>query len=44
MNAVPTPGSAAATAWHALSVDEVVKRLATRVAEGLDAGEASTRL
>src|SRR5215470_13886327 len=44
MDAASTSSSAAATAWHALSVDEVVKRLATRVAEGLDAGDASTRL
>src|SRR5262245_65495598 len=31
-------------AWHAISADEVVKRLATDSVKGLDAGEASTRL
>src|SRR5215472_2741722 len=31
-------------AWHAVSADEVVKRLATSGQKGLDAGEASTRL
>ena len=30
--------------WHAMSADEVVKRLATNVEKGLDAAEASTRL
>src|SRR5499426_3679410 len=33
-----------ATAWHALAVDEVVKRLATSVMKGLEAGDASDRL
>jgi magnesium-transporting ATPase (P-type) len=33
-----------AAAWHAISADEVVKRLATNVEKGLDAAEASTRL
>src|SRR6516162_9032706 len=33
-----------AAAWHAISADEVVKRLATNREKGLDAGEASTRL
>jgi magnesium-transporting ATPase (P-type) len=33
-----------AMAWHALSTDEVVKRLATDGLRGLEAGEASTRL
>src|SRR5215475_8758985 len=33
-----------ATAWHALAVDEVVKRLATSVTKGLEAGDASARL
>ena len=32
------------TAWHALAVDEVVKRIGTEAAKGLDAGEASSRL
>src|SRR6516165_6893233 len=31
-------------AWHALSVDEVVKRLTTDSGKGLAANEASTRL
>jgi calcium-translocating P-type ATPase len=31
-------------AWHALSADEVLKRLATSVEKGLDAADASTRL
>ena len=30
--------------WHATSADEVIKRLATNVEEGLDAAEASIRL
>jgi magnesium-transporting ATPase (P-type) len=33
-----------AAAWHALAVDEVLKRLATSTGKGLDAGEASARL
>src|SRR5262244_2917815 len=33
-----------AVAWHAISADEVEKRLATDSVKGLDAGEASTRL
>ena len=33
-----------AEAWHAVSADEVVKRLATNGEKGLDAAEASTRL
>src|SRR5215475_344761 len=33
-----------ATAWHAISVDEVVKRLAANSEKGLDAAEASSRL
>jgi magnesium-transporting ATPase (P-type) len=32
------------TAWHAISVDEVVKRLATDRERGLDAAEAAKRL
>jgi magnesium-transporting ATPase (P-type) len=35
---------AATTAWHALTADEVQKRLATSTGKGLDAGEASARL
>src|SRR5215472_13900784 len=30
--------------WHAMAVDEVVRRLTTDVEKGLDAGEASSRL
>jgi magnesium-transporting ATPase (P-type) len=33
-----------AAAWHALSADEVVKRVATNREKGLDAGEAAARL
>src|SRR5215475_3344567 len=40
-NANPT---ADAIAWHAMAVDEVVRRLTTDIEKGLDAGEASTRL
>ena len=38
------PGAADNTVWHALPADDVVKWLATRVDQGLDAGEAQTRL
>src|SRR5215472_10174617 len=31
-------------AWHAMAVDEVVRRLTTDIEKGLDAGEASRRL
>ena len=31
-------------AWHAMPVDDVVKRLATRTGTGLDASEAAARL
>jgi magnesium-transporting ATPase (P-type) len=31
-------------AWHAISADEVLKRLATNVGKGLDAAEAANRL
>jgi magnesium-transporting ATPase (P-type) len=40
-NANPT---ADATAWHAISVDQVVKRLATDTGKGLDAAEAASHL
>src|SRR5215475_670649 len=40
-NANPT---ADAIAWHAMAVDEVVRRLTTDIEKGLDAGEASIRL
>src|SRR5215831_3841777 len=39
-----TQGAASATPWHALTVDEVRKRLDTSPAKGLDAGEAQVRL
>jgi calcium-translocating P-type ATPase len=44
MDAVVNKGTAGATPWHALSVDEILKRLATSIGRGLDAGEAATRL
>ena len=37
-----TPGDA--TTWHALPVDDVVKRLSTDLQKGLDSGDASSRL
>src|SRR5215475_2658208 len=40
-NANPT---ADAIAWHAMAVDEVVRRLSTDIEKGLNAGEASIRL
>src|SRR5215471_3252182 len=40
-NANPT---ADGIAWHAMAVDEVVRRLTTDMEKGLDAGEASRRL
>src|SRR5499433_1663427 len=40
-NANPT---ADGITWHAMAVDEVVRRLTTDVEKGLDAGEASSRL
>jgi magnesium-transporting ATPase (P-type) len=44
MDAVVNKGAADATPWHALTVDEVLKRLTTSTGKGLDGGEASTRL
>ena len=45
MDAEASPKSApGAVAWHALPVDEVLTRLVTSIGQGLDAGEASTRL
>src|SRR5262245_54526467 len=45
MSATVIPNSANATpAWHALSVDEVVKRFSTSASKGLDPQEASRRL
>jgi magnesium-transporting ATPase (P-type) len=40
-NANPT---ADGITWHAMAVDEVVRRLTTDIKKGLDAGEASSRL
>ncbi len=36
-------GAAEVAAWHAMSVDDAVKRLATDTAKGLDAAEVSRR-
>src|SRR5262244_315255 len=36
--------AADATAWHAITVDQVLKRLTTSTDKGLDAGEAAARL
>ena len=40
-NANPT---ADGITWHAMAVDQVVRRLTTDIEKGLDAGEASSRL
>ena len=42
--ATNTSADSKATAWHAISADEVVTRLATSRQKGLDAAEASARL
>ena len=42
--AVNSETAADATAWHAITVNEVLKRLTTSTEKGLDASEASTRL
>ena len=42
--AVSAETTADGTPWHAITVDEVLKRLTTSTEKGLDAGEASTRL
>jgi hypothetical protein len=45
MSSTMNPNPAAdITAWHAMSVDAVVKRLATDTGKGLDAAEAANRL
>ena len=41
---VNSKSAADAIAWHAITVDEVLKRLTTSTEKGLDSGEASTRL
>ena len=42
--AVNSTSTAGAVPWHALTVDEVLKRLTTSTENGLAVGEASTRL
>src|SRR4249920_3978758 len=42
--AVNSKSAAGATAWHALTVDDVLKRLTTSTEKGLSATEASSRL
>jgi magnesium-transporting ATPase (P-type) len=42
--AVNSKSVSGAAAWHALIVDDVLKRLATSIGKGLDTGEAATRL
>jgi len=42
--AVSSTSTAGAAPWHALTVDEVLKRLTTSTEKGLAVGEASTRL
>ena len=42
--AVNSKSAAAGTPWHAIAVNEVIKRLTTSTDKGLDASEASTRL
>src|SRR6516162_4402990 len=42
--AVNSTSTAGAVPWHALAIDEVLKRLTTSTENGLDVGEASTRL
>jgi calcium-translocating P-type ATPase len=42
--AATSPSDSAATAWHALASDEVVRRLGSNTQSGLDAANASSRL
>jgi magnesium-transporting ATPase (P-type) len=42
--AVNSKSTASSTAWHALAINEVLKRLITSTEKGLDASEASARL
>ena len=42
--AVSAETTADGTPWHAIPVDEVLRRLTTSAENGLDAGEASARL
>jgi magnesium-transporting ATPase (P-type) len=42
--AVNSKSAASATAWHAITVNEVLKRLTTSTEDGLEPSEASSRL
>jgi magnesium-transporting ATPase (P-type) len=44
MAAAVSPKTTDDTAWHAIAVDEVLRRLTTSAENGLDAGEAAARL
>ena len=44
MDSAVNSKSADATLWHAIAINEVLKRLTTSTEKGLDAGEASARL
>src|SRR5215470_9194979 len=44
MSAATANPTAGGIAWHAMAVDEAVRRLTTDIEKGLDAGEASRRL
>src|SRR5271169_5740244 len=44
MGSAANVGTGEVAPWHALSIDEVVKRFATNKEKGLDAAEASSRL
>src|SRR5262245_29064046 len=42
--AVNSKSASGSAPWHALAADDVLKRLATSIDKGLDAGEAAARL
>ena len=44
MDAASEVRSASDQTWHAMTTDEVIKRLNTNAAKGLDAGEVASRL
>src|SRR5262245_9162445 len=44
MSTAANANTAKEVAWHAMSVDEVAKRLATDTGKGLEAAEAAKRL
>src|SRR5262245_35304894 len=44
MDAAVNSKSVSGSAWHAIAVNEVLKRLITSTDKGLDAGEVATRL